>query len=175
MAAASGASSGANIVDVVSVDIKQFRKALRAIGPEFPKELAQTHRDVAKIGERVSQAEARRMGGVQAKAAAAIRGRGNQRDARIAIKPSTSKRNPTAMANVAYWGAKRRSGWYAQGRYSGSVTRQHPEWVGNTWDVADPNGGPYAINTALARNMADIQAAYTAAIGRLVSRAFPNQ
>jgi len=158
----------------VTVDIKQFRKALKAIGPEFPRELAQTHRDVAKIGERVSQSEARRMGGVQRKAAAAIRGRGNQRDARIAVKPSKSKRAATAMANVAFWGAEKRTGWYARGKYADSTKPQHPTWVGSGWEVASPNEGPYAINTALARNMADIQAAYTAAIGRLVSRAFPN-
>lgn len=174
MAARSGASSGANILDVVSVDIKDFRKALRAIGPEWPKELAQAHRDIGKIGERVSQAEARRMGGVQAKAAAAIRGRGNQRDARIAIKPSTSKRNPTAMANIAFWGAKKRTGWYARPRYAQSPKPQHPPWVDQHWEVADPNGGPYAINAALHRNWDDLQAAYTAAIGRLVSRAFPD-
>ena len=174
MAAVSGSSSGANLVDVVTVDIKQFRKALKGIGPEWPKELAQVHREIGKIGERVSQTEARRMGGVQRKAAAAIRGRGNQRDARIAIKPSNSKRNPTAMANAAFWGAKKRTGWYAAGKFAGSTSQQHPEWVGNTWDVADKNGGPYAINVALARHLDDIQAAYTASIGRLVSRAFPN-
>lgn len=174
MPAISGVSSGANVLDVVTVSIKDFRKELKRIGPEWPKELAQAHRDLAKIGERVSQSEARRMGGVQAKAAAAIRGRGNQRDARIAIKPSGSKRNPTAMANVAFWGAKKRTGWYAKPRYGDSAGQQHPDWIGNTWDVADPTGGPYAINVALYRHWDDLQAAYTAMIDRLTARAFPD-
>jgi hypothetical protein len=173
MASRTGTTSGANVLDVVHVDIKEFRKELRKLGPEWPKQLAQANRDIAKIGERISQAEARRMGGVYRKAAPAIRGRANQRDARIAIRPSNSKRNPTAMANMAFWGGKRRTGWFARPQYASSTAPQHPEWVGNTWDVADLNGGPYAINVALARNWEDLQAAYMAAIGRLVERAFP--
>jgi hypothetical protein len=173
MAARSGESSGANILDVVYVEMPKFRKELKKVGKEWPRELAQAHRDIAKIGERVSQSEARRMGGVQRKAANAIRGRGNQRDARISVRPSASKRNPTAMANVAFWGASRRTGWYAKPRYRDGGGTQHPEWVGDNWRVAEPNEGPYAINVALARNWNDLQAAYNAAIGRLVRRAFP--
>jgi hypothetical protein len=174
MAREAGESSGANILDVVTVDLSKFRKELKKIGPEWPKELAQAHRDLAKIGERVSQSEARRMGGVQRKAAAAIRGRGNQRDARISIRPSKSKRAGTAMANVAFWGAEKRTGWYARPRYSDSLAPQHPPWIGNNWQVANPTEGPYAINAALARNWDDLQAAYTAMIDRLVTRAFPD-
>lgn len=174
MARATGESSGANILDVVTVDLSKFRKELKKIGPEWPKELAQAHRDLAKIGERVSQAEARRMGGVQRKAASAIRGLGNQRAARIAIRPSKSKRSGTAMANVAFWGAEKRTGWYAKPRYADSPAPQHPPWIGDNWQVADPNGGPYAINAALDRNWKDLQAAYTAMVNRLVARAFPD-
>lgn len=160
--------------DSITVSIKEFRKELKKIDAEWPKELAQAHRDVAKIAERVSQAEARRMGGVQRRAASAIRGRGNQRNAKLVIRPSNSKRSATAMANVAFWGAKRRTGWYARPKYQGSATPQHPPWVGAGWEVADPNEGPYAINVALYRNWDDLQAAYTAMIDRLVTRAFPD-
>ncbi len=152
--------------------LREFRKALKAVGPEFPKELTRANRDVAKIAERVSQNEARSMGGIQRRAASAIKGSANARSARIQIKPSKGKRNPTAMANVAFWGAKRRTGWYAT-KLEGK--RQHPEWVGAGWKVAERNEGPYAINAALARHLNDIVAAHAAAIDRVAARAFPDK
>lgn len=158
----------------IRVDIGTFRRELKRIGAEWPKELAQANREVAKIAERVSQAEARRMGGVQRKAAGAIRARSNQQSARLALRPSASKRSGTAMANVAFFGAEKRTGWYARPRYANSPKPQHPPWVGSDWEVADPNGGPYAINAALARHWTDLQAAYGAMIDRLVNRAFPD-
>jgi len=149
--------------------LREFRKALKAVGPEFPKELTRANRDVAKIAERVSQSQARSMGGIQARAASAIKGSANARSARIQIKPSKGKRNPTAMANVAFWGAKKRTGWY---RTKPEGKAQHPEWVGSGWEVADMNSGPYAINAALARHLDDIVAAHSAALNRLAEAAF---
>ena len=151
--------------------LREFRKALKAVGPEFPKQLTKANRDVAKIAERVSQSSARSMGGIQARAASAIKGSANARSARIQIKPSKGKRNPTAMANVAFWGAKKRTGWY---RTKPQGKPQHPEWVGSNWEVADLNSGPYAINAALARHLDDIVAAHRAALDRLAEAAFPN-
>lgn len=149
--------------------LREFRKALKAVGPEFPKELTRANRDVAKIAERVSQSQARSMGGIQARAASAIKGSANARSARIQIKPSKGKRNPTAMANVAFWGAEKRTGWY---RTKPEGKPQHPEWVGSAWEVADMNSGPYAINAALARHLDDIVAAHSAALNRLAEAAF---
>ena len=149
--------------------LREFRKALKAVGPEFPKQLTKANRDVAKIAERVSQSSARSMGGIQARAASAIKGSANARSARIQIKPSKGKRNPTAMANVAFWGAKKRTGWY---RTKPQGKPQHPEWVGSNWEVADLNSGPYAINAALARHLDDIVAAHRAALDRLAAKAF---
>lgn len=154
--------------------LREFRRQLRAVGPEFPKALAGAHRDIAQIAARVSIAEARRMGGVQRKASGAIRGRGSQQKASLTVRPSKSARNATAMANVAFWGAKKRTGWYSRPRYSQSPARQHPEWVGNTWDVMDPTGGPYAINAALARYEGDLIEALWAALSRITSKAFPD-
>lgn len=151
------------------IGLKEFRKALKLVGPQWPKELTRANREIAKIGERVSQSQARSMGGIQAKAAKAIVGSANAREARIQVKPSSGKRNPTAMARVAYWGAKKRTGWY---RKKPEGKRQHPEWVGNRWEVADMNSGPYAINAALARHLDDIVAAHRAAIDRLAEAAF---
>lgn len=178
MAATSGISSGATIASeyggryaVNVVGLREFRKALKAVGPEWPKELTRANRDVAKIAERVSQSEARRMGGVQAKAASAIRGSASARYARIQVKPSGSKRSNTAMANVAFWGAKKRTGWYATKKPG---KPQHPEWVGANWEVADATQGPYAINAALARHMDDIIAAHMSALDRIAKDAFPD-
>jgi hypothetical protein len=171
-----GRTSGAQVVSALTIEgLPAFRKALKQLGPEWPKELTRAHRDIAKIAERVSQAEARRMGGVHAKAAGAIRGTGNMRNAKVGVKPSRSKRAGTAMANVAFWGALKRTGhpnFVSGGEKSGK--RQHPIWVGDTWDAAVAGQGPYAINTALARHMDDIQDAYMAALDRLASAAFPD-
>lgn len=151
------------------IGLKEFRKALKAVGPEWPRELSKANREIAKIGERVSQNEARSMGGIQRRAANAIKGSANVREARIQVKPSAGKRNPTAMARVAFWGAKKRTGWY---RSKPQGKPQHPKWVGSKWEVADLNSGPYAINAALARHLDDIVAAHRAAIDRLAAAAF---
>jgi len=168
---AGAAPTNNNMITVAG--LAEFRKRLRAAGPGFPKALTAAHRDIAQIAARVSQSEARRMGGIQAKAAGAIGGKGSQQRATLTVKASKSARNATAMANVAFWGAKKRTGWYARGRYSGSSKRQHPEWVGNTWDVMDPTQGPYAINKALAAHEGDLINALWAALERLMAEAFP--
>jgi hypothetical protein len=165
------APTGSNKVITVE-GLREFRKALKEAGDQFPAELKAAHLSVADIAARVSQAEARRMGGVQAKAAGSLRGSATATQARLQVKPSKSKRNATAMANVAFWGAKKRTGWYAQKRYADSPRVQHPEWIGNTWDVMDPSAGPYAINKALSAHQGDIYDAFDAALDRLISRAF---
>ena len=170
---AAAPTGGSNKVITVE-GLREFRKALKEAGDEFPKELKAAHLTVADIAARVSQSEARRMGGVQAKAAGALKGNGTATQARLQVKPSKSKRNATAMANVAFWGAKKRTGWYARGRYADSPKPQHKPWVGNTWDVMDPTEGPYAINAALAAHQGDIYDAFDAALDRLISRAFGN-
>jgi len=168
------ASTGGTNKVITVEGLREFRKALKEAGEQFPKELKAAHLDVAQIAARVSQSEARRMGGVQAKAAGALRGSGTATQARLQVKPSKSKRNATAMANVAFWGAKKRTGWYAKGKFADSPKPQHKEWVGNDWEVMDPTKGPYAINAALAAHQGDIYDAFDAALDRLVSRAFGN-
>lgn len=159
--------------------IKEFRAALKAIGPEWPKELKETHEQIGRRGRALSQAQARAMGGVQARAAGAIKSRGNQREAVIYVQPTTQ--NP--MAFIAFWGAKRRTGWYAKagpnamsrtGWASRQVLKpQHPPWVGNTWEPAVAGQGPYAINEALAEHLDDLLDQYLNMIDRLSGRAFP--
>jgi hypothetical protein len=164
MASRSGATSGANVVGLA-----EFRRELRKIDSAYSTELRGVHREIAKRAQRAARAEARRMGGVQAKAANAIAASATEREARIQIRPSSR----TRMANVAFWGAKGRTGWAARERYARS-RRQHPPWVGNTWDVAKRGEGPYAINDALAAELPNLLEDYALMIGRLMRRAFPD-
>ena len=59
-------------------------------------------------------------------------------------------RDPKLSA-AAFWGAKKRTGWYADPRYRKSK-RQHPIWVGNSWQAGAKGQGPYALNDAIADN-----------------------
>jgi len=135
-----------------------------------------THGIIAEHGAEVSRFTAHGLGGVQARAANAIVGQSSVTQARIAVSPSAN----TPMANVAFWGAIKRTGWYAQRKYS-RVARflgkgggqQHPKWIGNSWDVAVHGQGPYAINDALADYMPKLLDEYEDMIGRLAEPAFP--
>lgn len=162
MPARSGASSGASI-DVP--ELPSFRRALKAMDPQWPKGLRRVHKEIADRGAALSRAEASGMGGVQAAAASAIKGKANQREARVGVAPS----GRVPFANVAFWGAKKHTGWYA---HVHSDRPQHPEWVGNSWDVAVAGQGPYAINTALAGYKPDIWEAYFQMVLDLAHDAF---
>ena len=149
MAAPSGASSGGKI-EVVG--LKEFRKALKAMDPQWPKALRKVHKQIADTGAGLARGVASGMGGVQAHFADALRGTATQTEARISV-------NGRGGANVAFWGAKRHTGWYARSQFHDS-TPQHPPWVGSSWEVAVPGEGPYAINPALAAYRPDIWEAY---------------
>lgn len=151
--------------------LKEFRRALRAIGPQSPEALKDAHKRLADKGAEYARAAARSMGGIQARAASAIGGRGDERAARVAVLPSSGGRDK--MANVAFWGALRHTGWYAAPRYQES-TAQHPPWVGADWDVAVRGEGPYAINDALADNLDELLDEYGRMLDELVAFAFPD-
>lgn len=96
------------------------------------------------------------MGGVQRHFASAIRGYGGAAGARVGVgRPE---------ANAAFWGAKQSSGWNA-----GNPTPNLPAWVGNTWDVASPVGGPYAINPVIYRRQNDIAEMFDEAVARVAT------
>lgn len=161
-------SSGSSSIRVDGLG--DFTRDLRALGPEWPKALRAVHKDIANKGRDWARAKALGMGGVQAKAARAIGGTATAREARVSV--SSGARTP--YANAAFWGAKRRTGWYAAERYATSAGRQHPPWVGNSWDAAVRGQGPYAINAALADHVDEILDYYSAAIDDLTRRAFPS-
>ena len=94
------------------------------------------------------------MGGVQAKFAGAITGRGAASGARIGLSGN--------KANAAFWGAKQRSGWNVR-----NDTPNLPEWVGNSWDVGGAGQGPYAINDTIAKRTDEILEMYGDAIDKL--------
>jgi hypothetical protein len=145
--------------------LPEFRRELKVLDGNWPKELRKVHKTIAEEAARRSRGVAARMGGVQAKAATTIKGQSTQKAARI----STS-----GIGHVAYWGAKKHTGWYAGGQYRISTGQQHPDWVGNGWDVATMSGGPYAINPALAMYLPTMLDEYGDMIDDLARRAFPS-
>lgn len=148
--------------------LNELRSALRQVGPEWPKHLRAVHLKIAKRMAVIAAAFARAMGGVQAKAASAIKGRASQRDAKIGVRNSRG----IPFAAVAFWGAKRHTGWYAKRQYA-SGPAQHDPWVGNSWEVAVAGQGPYAINDALASHSPQIVEWYGDMVDDLMREAFP--
>lgn len=162
--------------------LKQFRRDLKAADAKYPKELRALHK---RIADRVSvdaRKKAQSLGGVHAKAAAAIKPRATQTEARLSVVPQ--KR--TAMANVAFFGARARTGWYSHYRYASSARTslarrvtgrvrgvQHPGWVGNSWEIAKRGEGPYALNDAIRTNVKWAQSELLDGMDKLAARAFP--
>ena len=145
--------------------LDEFRRDLKAIGKQWPKELAKTHRILA----REVSGEARRfaigIGPVQAHFASKITGTGTAAKASIGV---------ARQANAAIWGAKKHTGWYGAPQYGSSAKGNQPQWVGNAWDVGGP-GGPYGINDAIRHDMPKIVDRYGELIDALTERAFPTK
>jgi hypothetical protein len=146
--------------------LKEFRKELKGVSSEMPKALRLWHKDIADSVAARARGTASGMGGVQAKAAGSIKGYATQTQASIGF-PSGG------IAGAAYWGMKRHTGWYAAARYSGS-RRQHPVWIGASWEPAVAGQGPYAINDTLAEMLPEIDDKYLDGIEALARSAFPD-
>lgn len=151
--------------------LREFRAALRAMGPEWAGALKEAHKAIGDLGANAARQVAAGMGGIQAKAKSAIGGKATAANAAVGVFPSSVDR----MGNVAFWGAKRHTGWYANPRYSSSSGQQHPDWVGASWEPAVAGQGPYAINQALAEHLDDILDEYGNAIDQVTLRAFPDR
>lgn len=164
MASRTGESSGGNVVG-----LRDFRAELARLDKAWPKELRAAHKKIADIARDGSRQLAVGWGGVQAHSAGAIRAYADQTSARVGIQESS--RYPAAA--VAFWGAKKRTGWYAARRYSGGA-RQHDPWVGNSWDVATFTGGPYVINRALFFDLDSILDTYLDMLTEISRLAFPD-
>lgn len=168
-----GASSGAEFTGArggSNIDgYDEFRKALREFGTQWPKQLQKINKQTAELAANYAALKAYSMGGIWAAAAKAIVGRATQKDARVGV--TINSRNP--FAGAAFWGMKRRTGWFAAGKFSSSPKPQHPVWVGNTWEAARKGQGPYAINDALADHLDDILAIYSAEVEELMNEVLP--
>lgn len=174
-ASRTGSSSGALVVSIDDrsiTGVREFRRALKQIGPEWPRELRVVHKTIADEVAAAARGRASGMGGVQALAAKSIKGTANQREARIGVSGQVKGRRTSGpIGNVAFWGAEKRTGWYSRYRYKDVPTAQHPTWVGNSWDVGDPSGGPYAINETIAVMKPEIYEQYLQMLENLAERA----
>lgn len=154
--------------------LTEFRQHLKGLDAAWARQQSRLMKSIAQEAAHDARAVAEAKGGVYAKSAAAIVPLGPYTtSARLAVVPGAG----TEMAQATFWGTLRRTGWYAKHRYTpgGAATHalrhgigaalparkrakgyglQHPMWVGNTWDTAVAGQGPYALNDALATNVA---------------------
>lgn len=117
--------------------VDKFRLELRALGPKWTKELSKLNKEVGEEAAKWARGGASQQGGVVAKAAYSIVGAGTATGARVRWGGSGYE-----FADGAFYGAK---------KYP-----QFSEWIGTGWKVAQPGGGPYGINPALAARKDDI-------------------
>lgn len=144
--------------------LDEFVAELRAADGGWPRELGRVHRRIGTMVATEARVFAIGTGPEQAHFANKIEGRGDPRSATVGVR---------SIANAAFWGTLRRTGWYAAAKYEGGP-RQHPAWIGQTWQVGRVGEGPLAINPAIAHELPRIERAYADAVGELYGRAFPN-
>jgi len=127
-------------------NLPEFVRGLRRMSPEAAKQIRKVHYEAAKlVSDRARSA-------APARVRTAIKPQASARSAKIATVPSS--RAPDAL--VRFWGTKKRTGWYASPRYSGSTT-QHPRWVGNQWDPGETGGRPYFIGPAINASIDEVE------------------
>lgn len=144
--------------------LKEFRAALRDLDGDFGKGMTHVHREMAKDVQSTARSFAIGTGPMQAHFATSIRGRGDESGTYIGVR---------SIANAAFWGATKHTGWYAQGRYMNSPP-QYPSWIGNVWDVGVLGQGPLAINPAIAHDLPKIEKRYRDLIDQLTKAAWPD-
>jgi len=163
--ASSGLLGRSLVVDPVSMR-RFLNKMARMAKDVYGEDIASLNQEIADILAEKSRREASGMGGVYAKAAPAIVGVGNFKSARVRVKATKQYR----FAPAAFWGTKRRSGWYAARRFESSGGEQHPPWVGAGWDVGVKGQGPYAINNAIADNIDDVLQMWEERLQEIINR-----
>lgn len=148
------------------IGFKEFVRDLRSMSADLPKEMRRAEKRIATDVAESAQGIASGMGGVQARAAGAIRGYATQTQASVGIGAGAGY----PMAAVAFWGALRKTGWNAGAR--AGARRQHPAWVGTSWEPGVAGQGPYAINDALAGY--DVLGAFAEMVTDMAAKAFPD-
>jgi len=132
----------------------------------YGEDIAALNKDIAEMLAAKARTKAAGMGGVYAKGAPAIVGAGTVKAGRVRVKATGGYR----FAPVAFWGTKRRTGWYAARRFEGSGREQHPYWVGNMFDVGVKGQGPYAINDAIAENIDELLELWEQRLQEIINR-----
>lgn len=130
-------------------------RALRQYPAASKKEMRKSNLQVSRRGREWARSAARSGTPLQSRMAQGIGAQANSRQAFLTVRNTAS----APGATVAYFGTKRRIGWYAAARYRNSPP-QFPPWVGNRWRAASRNEGPYAINAMLADRLGDLQRLY---------------
>lgn len=141
-------------------------KMARLAKDVYGEDIASINQVIADLLAEKSRRQATSMGGVYAKGAPAIVGAANVKAARIRVKATKQYR----FAPAAFWGTKRRTGWYAARRFEGNSAQQHPPWVGASWDVGVKGQGPYAINDAIAENIEEMLDLWSERLQQLINR-----
>jgi hypothetical protein len=158
--------------------LDDFRRGLRKAEKSVKADFRKKERKIATLVVGEARKFAVGEGGSTAHFASSVyNASGSSRGAAVGVRP---------QANAAFWGAKKRTGWYGARKYrQGRVKRtarflhnreqgtQHPKWIGNSWEVGG-SGGPLAINPAIRHELPTIDRLYLEAIDESSREAFPN-
>lgn len=137
----------------VSVDDVVVRRQLgRLLGADGRKVLRAGRIKAAELVVDAMPAQSRQ----QRRTAAGVRARASASGAAVGF--ASARGRPTV---AAWFGAKRRTGWYAAARFDGSAGRQFPRWVGNQFDPdwGATRGRPYGMHQAEVRSWPAVQRA----------------
>lgn len=147
-------------------ELRELRRGLRAIKPDAP-EWARAFTAINKrAGDTIAADAGSRLRGRRgSRAARNIKGAASSTGVRLRIGNTASA--PFALATV--WGARGHTGWYARARYKNSTGRQHPPWVGSSWEVGG-SGGPYGVNPAIHDRIDDVMRDWADAVEDLMAR-----
>lgn len=128
--------------------LRELNKALKELGPEFPKEMRKTNKSVADEVRNDARGKALSLGGVAAKTAPTLKSSSGTNSAGVSLGGTTA---PWA-AGAEFGGGRR------------STTRQFKPWRGS-----GPDAG-YFVYPTIRENADDIVDAYNEAIGDLLQR-----
>lgn len=123
--------------------LASLQRDLRATAAELPRELRKGLKEVAEIVASDARVKALSAGGVIAEVAPSIRAAAEQRAAKVAWGGAKYPFAGGALMG-AYHDIPRQT---SRGTVIG--WNQFPEWVGNDWEFASRDDGPYAIAPAI--------------------------
>ena len=126
---------------------------------------------VSKQDVEWAQQKARSGSRLEQRAAVGIGPSATNATARIRMIPAQNGTD-AALAAPAFWGMKKRVGWFANKKYE-AYGSQMPTWVGNGWTAGRPGQGPYVIRDVLVDRIDDIEAMYATAYEAALKGAFP--